>query len=76
VLPEGAVIPFDFGSIPGTLAEDGDPLDDLLLMDDSAFAACLVECRVLGVIEAEQTEKGAADGDNYFESKEFSQKVP
>jgi len=58
VLPEGAVFPFDFGSIPGTLADDGDPLDVLLLMDEPAFVGCLVECRLLGVIEAEQTEKG------------------
>lgn len=58
VLPSGAVFPFDFGSIPGTEAEDGDPLDILLLMDEPAFTGCLVEARVLGVIEAEQTEKG------------------
>jgi inorganic pyrophosphatase len=56
VLPEGAVFPFDFGSVPGTRAQDGDPLDALILMDQPAFAGCLVECRVLGVIEAEQTE--------------------
>ena len=61
VLPEGAVFPFDFGSIPGTVAEDGDPLDVLLLMDEPAFAGCLVECRLLGVIEAEQTEKGETE---------------
>src|SRR3954471_16514443 len=56
VLPEGAVFPFDFGSIPGTVAEDGDPLDVLLLMDEPAFTGCLVEGRILGVIEAEQTK--------------------
>ena len=61
VLPQGTVFPFDFGSVPGTVAEDGDPLDALLLMDEPAFAGCLVECRVLGVIEAEQTEKGKTE---------------
>src|SRR5437868_11305762 len=58
VLPNGAVFPFDFGSIPGTVADDGDPLDVLLLMDEPAFTGCLVEARLLGLIEAEQTEKG------------------
>ena len=61
VLPEGAVFPYDFGSIPATVADDGDPLDVLLLMDEPAFAGCLVECRLLGVIEAEQTEKGKTE---------------
>ena len=61
VLPAGAVFPFDFGSIPGTRGDDGDPLDVLLLMDDPVFTGCLVEARVLGVIEAEQTEKGKTE---------------
>ena len=61
VLPAGAVFPFDFGSIPGTIGGDGDPLDVLLLMDDPVFTGCLVEARVLGVIEAEQTEKGKTE---------------
>ncbi len=56
VLPNGAVFPFDFGSIPGTKAEDGDPLDALVLMDEAAFCGCLVRARLLGVIEAEQEE--------------------
>jgi inorganic pyrophosphatase len=58
VLPQGAVFPFDFGSIAGTVAEDGDPLDALVLMDEPAFVGCLVESRMIGVIEAEQTENG------------------
>jgi inorganic pyrophosphatase len=61
VLPKGAVFPFDFGSIPGTVAEDGDPLDVLLLMDEPAFTGCLVEARLLGVIEAEQTANGKTE---------------
>ena len=56
VLPQGALFPFDFGSIPGTVAEDGDPVDALVLMDEPAFCGCLIESRLLGVIEAEQSE--------------------
>lgn len=60
VLAAGAVFPFDFGFLPGTLAEDGDPLDVLVLMDEPAFPGCLVPARLLGVIEAEQTERDGA----------------
>ena len=58
VLPHGSVFPFDFGSIPGTVADDGDPLDVLVLMDEPVFIGCLIETRLLGVIEAEQSEDG------------------
>lgn len=42
VLPEGMSFPYDFGFLPSTKAEDGDPLDVLLLMDEPAFAGCVV----------------------------------
>ncbi|MFL6529372.1 MAG: inorganic diphosphatase [Chthoniobacterales bacterium] len=58
ILPAGAVFPYDFGFIPKTRGGDGDPLDVLILMDEPAFTGCLVATRLLGVIEAEQTEKG------------------
>ena len=58
VLPAGADFPYDFGFVPDTKAADGDPLDVLLLMDESAFPGCLVVSRVVGVIEAEQSEDG------------------
>ncbi|GAC1446370.1 MAG: hypothetical protein NVSMB56_04410 [Pyrinomonadaceae bacterium] len=45
VLPAGAVFPFDFGFVPSTLGEDGDPLDVLVLMDEPAFPGCLVKAR-------------------------------
>ena len=35
-----------------------DPLDVLILMDEAAFAGCLVAARLIGVIEADQTEDG------------------
>jgi inorganic pyrophosphatase len=56
VLPEGMGFPYDFGFIPSTLGDDGDPLDVLLLMDQPAFCGCLVPARLIGVIEAQQTE--------------------
>lgn len=58
VLPAGAVFPFDFGFVPSTKGDDGDALDVLVLLDEPAFVGCLVETRLLGVIEAEQTEEG------------------
>lgn len=61
VLPYGLIFPFDFGSIPSTVAADGDPLDVLLLMDEPAFVGCLIEARLLGVIEAEQIENGKTE---------------
>jgi inorganic pyrophosphatase len=56
VLPVGSNFPFDFGFLPSTLGEDGDPLDIMILMDEPAFPGCLIPSRLLGVIEAEQTE--------------------
>ncbi|HYY41561.1 MAG TPA: inorganic diphosphatase, partial [Pyrinomonadaceae bacterium] len=61
VLPLGAVFPFDFGFVPATLGGDGDPLDVLVLMDEAAFTGCLVLTRLIGVIEAEQTEEGETE---------------
>jgi inorganic pyrophosphatase len=58
VLPAGAVFPYDFGFVPSTLGGDGDPLDVLVLMDEPAFTGCLVAARLIGVIEAEQSERG------------------
>ncbi len=59
LLPEGLAFPFDFGFIPSTLGDDGDPLDVMVLMDEPAHVGCLLDVRIIGVIEAEQTdEKG------------------
>ena len=55
-LPAGMNFRFDFGFIPRTRADDGDPLDILVLMDAPAYPGCLVPVRLLGVIEADQTE--------------------
>jgi len=61
VLPAGAVFPFDFGFVPSTRADDGDPLDVLVLMDAPVFPGCIVPSRLVGVIEAQQTEDGKTE---------------
>jgi|SRR5579862_4955877 len=58
VLPEGLVFPYDFGFIPSTLGDDGDPLDILVLMEASVIPGCVVRARLVGAIEADQKEKG------------------
>src|SRR3954471_17268531 len=63
VMPAGAVFPFDFGMIPGTRGEDGDPLDVLVLMDYPTFTGCLIHCRLIGVIEAEQSKENKKRSD-------------
>jgi inorganic pyrophosphatase len=58
LLGEGLSFPFDFGFVPSTLAEDGDPVDVMILMDEPAHVGCVLDVRIIGVIEAEQTEDG------------------
>lgn len=58
VLPLGASFPFDFGFIPSTRGEDGDPIDVLVLLDEPTFPGCVVPARLIGILEAEQTHKG------------------
>jgi inorganic pyrophosphatase len=53
-LPSGMSFPYDFGFVPQTLADDGDPLDVLVLMDEPAFPGCALTARLIGVIEGEQ----------------------
>jgi inorganic pyrophosphatase len=57
-LPHGLTYPFDWGFIPGTQGDDGDPLDALVLHDAACPVGCLVECKPLAVLEVQQKEKG------------------
>lgn len=42
--------PGDYGFIPGTRADDGDPLDALILVDEPSFTGCLMEARPVGIL--------------------------
>src|SRR5690349_3177236 len=57
-LPDGMVFPHDFGSIPGTRAQDGDPLDVLVIGLPATFPGCRLTVRLLGVLHAYQVERG------------------
>lgn len=62
VLPAGLSFPYDFGFVPSTRGEDGDPLDVLVLMEEPVPLGCLVKCRLLGVIEGEQHDRENPEG--------------
>ncbi|MCR2044657.1 inorganic diphosphatase [Anaerosalibacter massiliensis] len=49
--------PADYGFVPYTLAEDGDPLDIMVIMSNPTFPGCLIESRVIGMFLMED-EKG------------------
>jgi inorganic pyrophosphatase len=61
VLPVGLAFPYDFGFLPSTLGDDGDPLDVLVLADESLPPGSVVPCRIVGVIEAEQHDEDEPD---------------
>ena len=56
VLAPGLVFPFDFGFIPGTKGEDGDPFDILVLSEYHGFPGCVVDVRIAGCLPAIQTQ--------------------
>jgi inorganic pyrophosphatase len=59
ILPSGMVFPYDFGFIPDTKGQDGDPLDVIVISEFKSFPGCLMKCRIIGGIQAEQSkEKG------------------
>jgi inorganic pyrophosphatase len=53
-LPYGLVYPFDFGFVPSTRADDGDPLDAMILCDAPTAPGVVVACHPIGVIQASQ----------------------
>lgn len=55
VLAAGLVFPFDFGFIPGTKGDDGDPLDIMVISEYHGFPGCVMDVRVAGCLPAMQT---------------------
>jgi inorganic pyrophosphatase len=57
ILPSGMVFPYDFGFIPKTKGEDGDPLDVIVISEFESFPGVIIKCRIIGGIKAEQSEE-------------------
>jgi inorganic pyrophosphatase len=56
----GLTYPYDWGFIPSTKAEDGDPLDVLVIHDAQTYPGVVLRCRPVGILEVEQKKKGNA----------------
>ena len=67
LLPAGMVFPFDFGFIPGTKGEDGAPLDVMVISEIKSFPGCIIDCRLIGAITANQMADGiTVRNDRFF----------
>lgn len=51
VLFSSVQYPYDYGFVPNTLADDGDPLDGMVLMDEPTFPGCVIAARPIGMLE-------------------------
>ncbi|MCH9714634.1 MAG: inorganic diphosphatase [Cyanobacteria bacterium] len=60
ILHSSVRYPFDYGFVPNTLAEDGAPLDAMVIMEEPTFAGCLIRARPIGILD--MFDGGARDG--------------
>lgn len=54
----GLTYPYDWGFIPSTKGDDGDPLDALVLHEAATAPGLILKCKIIGVLEVEQRAKG------------------
>src|SRR5437868_3329362 len=60
VLYSSVHYPADYGFVPGTLEEDGDPLDALVIVNEPTFPSCVIPARPIGVLSM-RDDKGTDD---------------
>lgn len=73
VMPTGMVFPYDFGFVPDTKGSDGDPLDVIVISEFYSFPGCIMQCRIIGCIQAEQqSKKGMVRNDRFIAVPELS----
>src|ERR1700728_1031205 len=56
----GLTYPHDWGFVPSTKADDGDPLDIMVIHDAATFPGIVLTCRIIGILQIEQKSKGKA----------------
>src|SRR6187431_1276403 len=61
-LMAGLAYPYDWGFIPSTKAEDGDPLDVLILHDAKTYPGVVLRCKPIGILEVEQSSRAKRRG--------------
>ena len=54
----GLTYPHDWGFVPSTKADDGDPLDIMVIHDAATFPGIVLTCRIIGILQIEQKSKG------------------
>jgi inorganic pyrophosphatase len=57
----GLTYPYDWGFVPSTIADDGDPLDIMVIHDAATFPGIVMTCRIIGILQIEQKSKGKAE---------------
>ncbi|MER9301890.1 inorganic diphosphatase [Mesorhizobium sp. M0293] len=57
-LPVGMIYPYDWGFIPSTLGEDGDPLDGLVIHQAATAPGVVIKCNLLGALRVKQKDVG------------------
>ena len=73
IMPTGMMFPYDFGFVPDTKGSDGDPLDMIVVSEFYSFPGCIIQCRVIGGILAEQqSKKGMERNDRFIAVPELS----
>jgi inorganic pyrophosphatase len=66
-LPAGITYPYDWGFIPSTMGEDGDPLDGMVIHRAATAPGVVIKCQLMGSLKVEQTEKGeTVRNDRFF----------
>jgi inorganic pyrophosphatase len=57
----GLTYPYDWGFVPSTKADDGDPLDIMVIHDAATFPGLVLTCRIIGILQIEQKSKGKTE---------------
>jgi inorganic pyrophosphatase len=57
----GLTYPHDWGFVPSTKADDGDPLDIMVIHDAATFPGVVLTCRIIGILQIEQKSKAKAE---------------
>jgi len=57
----GLTYPHDWGFVPSTKADDGDPIDIMVVHDAATFPGIVLTCRVIGVLQIKQKSKGKTE---------------